>query len=108
MEFSSQRDDSWLEVPQINAEDIKMELSELRPQMDEAMRMAQDQMQHLNTEEMQKAMKQAQAQMERMNSKEFRDAMKKAQEQIAAHSDEMQKAMEKAREQMEKSFHEYE
>lgn len=108
MEFTSQRDDSWLVMPQINAEDINLELSELRPQMDEAMRMAQERMQHIDTADMQKAMKQAEEQMQRMDTREFQDAMKKAQEQIAAHSDEIQKAMKIAEEEMEKSFHAYE
>ena len=108
MEFSSKRDDSWLVMPQVNADEINMELSELRPQVDEAMRKAQQQMQSLNTEDMQKAMKQAEEQMEHWNTKEFQDAMKKAQDQIAAHSDEIQKAMKQAQEEMEKSFHQYE
>jgi serine protease Do len=85
IEFSSSRDSSFLlDMPDVNVnmDEIKMELSQLNPEIEKAM--AQAQFTKLDTESIQKAMQQAQSEMV-ANRDEIRNAMK----------------------QMEKTLHEY-
>ncbi len=74
MEFSSKRDESLLALPEMNAEEIQMQLSELNPEIEQAMKQAQEQM-SAKGDEIEKV-------MEQFNSKEMQDAMKKAQETL--------------------------
>ncbi len=107
IEFSSKNDSSWLAMPDvnINADEINTQLSEMRPEIDSAMKQAQEKMQLLDSEEMQKAMKQAQAEFA-AHSDEIAKAMQQAQAEIAAHSDEINKAMQLKQEELQKAWKE--
>jgi membrane-associated protease RseP (regulator of RpoE activity) len=106
MEFSSKRDSSDLfDMPEINVnvDNIKMQLSELRPQIDAAMQAAREQMDSIDTEQVQKAMKQVQEEMA-LHGDEIEKAMQQAKKEIAAHSDEINKAMKLKQDEIQKAL----
>jgi serine protease Do len=108
MEFASKRDSSELfDMPEINVnlDNIGVQLSELRPQMDAAMQAAREQIDSIDTEQVQMAMKQVQEEMA-LHSGEMEKAMQQARDQIAAHSDEINKAMQLKQDEIQKQLKE--
>ncbi len=84
IEFSSSRDSSFLlDMPDVNVDQINMELSELNP-------------------EMENAIAEAQAQMAKIDTAAIQRAMEQAQKALSVHSDEINKAMQLQQEEMQK------
>jgi serine protease Do len=82
IEFSSSRDASFLmDMPEMNPDQIKLEISQLNPQIEMAIAEAQEQFSNIDTESMQKAMEAAQKALSE-NSDEINQAMKVKQEEI--------------------------
>jgi predicted nucleic acid-binding Zn-ribbon protein len=74
-----------MEIPEANADPIKLEISELNPQIEKAMAEAQEQFSKIDLSSMQGAMEQAQ-------------------KELAEHSDEINQAMKLKREEIQKAF----
>lgn len=86
IEFSSSRDASFLmEIPEANVDPIKLEISELNPQIEKAMAEAQEQFSKIDLSSMQ-------------------DAMEEARKELAEHSDEINQAMKLKQEEIQNAF----
>lgn len=82
IEFSSSRDSSFLfDMPDVNIDPINLQLSELNPEMENAIAQAQAQMAKIDTATMQRAMEQAEKALA-MHSAEINKAMQSKQEEM--------------------------